>query len=113
MSSIAIKFPHIKRSFVACKEVFEKYADPETNSLSKERVADILLELGARRESLNEERVSSSIETATLNKDDSIDFKGLKHAIFIDKSLHPHILYDQRVSDRRCRRLLPESEPRA
>jgi len=75
MSSIAIKFPHIKRSFLACKDVFEKHADPETNSLSKEKVAGILLELGARPESLNEERMTIIIETANLDKDDSIDFK--------------------------------------
>merc|ERR1719495_1067901 len=75
MSSIAIKFPHIKASFLACKDVFEKYCDPETKELPKEKVAEGLMQMGARRESLNEERVSSIIETANLDKDDTIDFK--------------------------------------
>lgn len=75
MSSIAMKFPHIKRSFMACKRVFEEHADSETKTIPKSAVGAVLLELGARPETLSKGSVENIIEKANLDGDDVIDFK--------------------------------------
>jgi len=75
MSSIAMKFPHIKRSFVACKRVFEQHADPQTNTIPKSEVITVLIELGAKPESFNQGSVEDIINKANLDGDDVIDFK--------------------------------------
>ena len=80
MSSIAMKFPHIRRSFQACKKVFEKYAITSCNKneisyITKDKVSIVLIELGARKESLTNENINDIIKTANLNGDDNIDFK--------------------------------------
>jgi len=75
MSSIAMKFPHIKRSFVACKEVFEKHADPETNTIPKSTVSTVLAELGARTATFSNGSMEMIIQKANLDGDEVIDFK--------------------------------------
>eukprot|EP01084_Bolivina_argentea_P291517 501022_1 len=76
MSSIAMQFPHIRRSYQTVKQVFEKYATDENKSyVTKDKVAEILVELGARKESLTEANVKQIIKTANLNGDEHIDFK--------------------------------------
>lgn len=75
MSSIAMKFPHIKRSFVACKRVFELHADRETNTIPKSKVTEVLVELGANPDSLSQESVDHIIQKANLDQNEVIDFK--------------------------------------
>jgi len=75
MSSIAMKFPHIKRSFVACKRVFEKYCDEETATIPKNKVSEVLAELGARQETLGSGSMEMIIQKANLDGDEVIDFK--------------------------------------
>jgi len=75
MSSIAMKFPHIKRSFVACKEVFERYAESEPATIPKSMVTEVLVELGARPEALSKGSVEQIIATSNLDGDEVIDFK--------------------------------------
>jgi len=75
MSSIAMKFPHIKRSFMACKRVFEEHADPHSQTIPKSAVSAVLLELGAKPEGLSKGTVEGIIEKANLDGDDVIDFK--------------------------------------
>lgn len=78
MSSIAMKFPHIRRSFQACKTVFEKYAknqDENTSYITKDQLESCLIELGARKESLTTESIHDIIQTSNLDGDERIDFK--------------------------------------
>ena len=76
MQSIAIKFPHIKRSFLACKEVFDKYTvETEETYIHKKDVRKLLIELGAREADLNDDEVDRIIKTANLDGDEKIDFK--------------------------------------
>jgi len=75
MSSIAMKFPHIKRSFVACKGVFERHADPKTGTICKSSVSTVLAELGARTLSFSNGSMEMIIEKANLDGDEVIDFK--------------------------------------
>lgn len=75
MSSIAMKFPHIKRSFMACKRVFEQHSDPDTNTIPKAEVITVLIELGADPESFTMGSVEEIVQKANLDGDDVIDFK--------------------------------------
>ncbi len=75
MSSIAMKFPHIKRSFMACKRVFEQHADRDTNTIPKSQVITVLIELGADPESFTKGSVEEIVQKANLDGDDVIDFK--------------------------------------
>lgn len=82
MSSIAMKFPHIRRSFQACKIVFEKYSqiddeDSENQQqyITKSQVRLVLLELGAAAEDLTDSAIDEIFHTADLDVDKKIDFK--------------------------------------
>ena len=71
MSSIAMKFPQIRRSFQECKHVFEKHAEDESKQyITKDKLKPVLVELGARRESLTTESLENII-----HREDKIDFK--------------------------------------
>eukprot|EP01084_Bolivina_argentea_P291520 501026_1 len=75
MSSIAMKFPHIRRSYLAVKESFEKYADIDTDEfyISSDKIIDILIELGARRESCSPETVTNIIKIAKRKENNAYD----------------------------------------
>ena len=80
MQSIAIKFPHIKQSFIACRGVFDKHSNalpdsPDTKFVYKTDVKKLLIELGGRESDLTDEEVDRIIKTANLDGDEKIDFK--------------------------------------
>lgn len=78
MQAIAIKFPHIKRSFLACKTVYDKYCtrdEEDETYVHKSEVRKLLIELGAREKDLTDDEVDRIIKTANLDGDEKIDFK--------------------------------------
>ena len=74
MTRLAMKFPQIRRSFKACRKVFDSYSGSK-DYITKSQVKPCLIELGANELSLSEDEINRIINTANLDGDDKIDFK--------------------------------------
>jgi len=83
MQAVAMKFCHIKRSFLVCRTAFDKYAN-NLNVISKVNVKSILLELGGKPEILTDEEIERIVKVSnTNNRDDKMNFRTFLIAIAI------------------------------
>lgn len=74
MTRLAMKFPHIRRSFRSCKTVFDECAKNRKFVLKSE-VRPLLIKLGATSSDLTNDEIERIIKTANLDGDEKIDFK--------------------------------------
>ena len=74
MTRLAMKFPHIRRAFKACKKVFDTCAG-DKEYITKSEVRPLLIQLGAESSSLDDNEIDRIVRTANLDGDEKIDFK--------------------------------------
>eukprot|EP01084_Bolivina_argentea_P259328 437541_1 len=74
MTRLAMKFPHIRRAFKACKKVFNSCSG-DKNYITKSEVRPLLIQLGAESALLTNSEIDRIVNIANLDGDDKIDFK--------------------------------------
>jgi Ca2+-binding EF-hand superfamily protein len=88
MTRLAMQFPHIRKSFRSCKQVFDICAG-ERGHISVNEVRPLLIQLGARDETLSDEEIERIVHTSDLSSDNQLDFREFLIAAAVGCFLRP------------------------
>lgn len=74
MTRLAMKFPHIRKSFRSCKHVFDECAG-DRQYITFNEVRPLLIQLGAKSLALTDEEMEIIFNTSDLSKNQMMDFR--------------------------------------